>query len=117
MNTLKKESATEEAILDAARKIFEQNGFIGARMQQISRESGINKALLHYYFRSKEKLFERIFDEALTQVDHLFSTWEKPEREWKDQLRHFITRLFEYLQENSMLFILREISRKPELLK
>ena len=57
--------STEEAILVAARKVFESKGFDGARMQEISDRAGINRALLHYYFRSKDKMFERIFDEAL----------------------------------------------------
>jgi AcrR family transcriptional regulator len=52
---------TEKKILKAANKIFRNKGMDGARMQDIADEAGINKALLHYYFRSKELLFERIF--------------------------------------------------------
>jgi AcrR family transcriptional regulator len=51
----------EERILEAASKVFRQRGFDGARMQEIADEAAINKALLHYYFRSKEQLFERVF--------------------------------------------------------
>ncbi len=57
-------SDTEEQILKAARKLFENKGFNGARMQEIADEAGINKSLLHYYFRSKEGLFDQIFLEA-----------------------------------------------------
>jgi len=59
---------TEERILDAAKKVFMQKGSAGARMQDIADAAGINKALLHYYFRSKEKLFEVIFREAATKL-------------------------------------------------
>lgn len=52
---------TEQKILQAAIKVFIQNGFDGARMQQIADEAGMNKALIHYYFKNKENLFERIF--------------------------------------------------------
>jgi TetR/AcrR family transcriptional regulator len=52
---------TEGRILAAASKVFQQRGFDGARMQEIADEAGINKALLHYYFRSKDLLFERVF--------------------------------------------------------
>lgn len=52
---------SEERILEAASKVFRQRGFDGARMQEIADEAGINKALLHYYFRSKDLLFERVF--------------------------------------------------------
>jgi len=57
-----KSSNTESKILEAARKVFIKKGLAGARMQEIADEAGINKALLHYYFRSKEKLFDKIFE-------------------------------------------------------
>lgn len=54
-------SKTEEKILRAAREIFLQKGRDGARMQEIADLAGINKALLHYYFRSKDRLYDEIF--------------------------------------------------------
>ena len=60
-----KEFSTEQTILQAAKKVFIQKGMEGARMQEIADEAGINKALLHYYFRSKDKLFEAIFQDAI----------------------------------------------------
>jgi AcrR family transcriptional regulator len=56
--------AAEERILEAATKIFREKGREGARMQEIADAAGINKALLHYYFRSKDLLFERVFIES-----------------------------------------------------
>lgn len=56
-----KEISQEQVILDAASKVFMRKGYDGARMQEIADEAGINKALLHYYFRSKELLFHQIF--------------------------------------------------------
>ena len=61
------ELSTEKTILEAAKKVFLDKGFDGARMQEIADEAGINKALLHYYFRSKDKLFDAIFEEAFKQ--------------------------------------------------
>jgi len=52
---------TEAKILDAAHVVFMRSGTAGARMQEIADEAGVNKALLHYYFRSKEKLAEAVF--------------------------------------------------------
>ena len=46
-------SSTEEKIYEAARKVFIRKGMDGARMQEIADEAGMNKALLHYYFRNK----------------------------------------------------------------
>lgn len=52
---------TESRILDAAKAVFIRRGTSGARMQDIAEEAGVNQALLHYYFRSKEKLSEAVF--------------------------------------------------------
>ncbi len=60
-----KKDNTEEKIIDAATDVFVQKGMDGARMQEIADLAGINKALLHYYFRSKEKLFDAIFSKLV----------------------------------------------------
>src|SRR6478752_4643325 len=52
---------TEQRILDAAHAVFVRRGTAGARMQEIAEEAGVNKALLHYYFRSKSRLGEAVF--------------------------------------------------------
>ena len=59
------EQNTEQKILEAAEKVFLQSGYDGARMQEIADVAGINKAMLHYYFRSKDALFGKIFDEKV----------------------------------------------------
>ena len=59
---------TEKKILLAAKKVFHEKGFDGARMQEIADVAGINKSLLHYYFRSKENLFNSVFQEALQGI-------------------------------------------------
>ncbi len=58
----------EIRILDAARRVFTRQGTAGARMQQIAAEAGVNQALIHYYFRSKEQLAERVFLEAIGKL-------------------------------------------------
>src|SRR3954463_7666646 len=65
----KKDIPPEQKILEAAKQVFFDKGMHGARMQDIADKAGINKAMLHYYFRSKEKLFETIFIDA---TGHLF---------------------------------------------
>src|SRR5687768_12643795 len=55
---------TEDKILQAARTVFIRSGTAGARMQEIAEEAGVNQALLHYYFRSKERLSEAVFRET-----------------------------------------------------
>jgi AcrR family transcriptional regulator len=59
---------TEQQILDAAHVVFLRRGTSGARMQDIAAEAGVNQALLHYYFRSKERLSEAVFRRAAAQL-------------------------------------------------
>jgi AcrR family transcriptional regulator len=59
---------TEQRILEAARVVFIRRGTAGARMQEIAAEAGVNQALLHYYFRSKERLAEAVFRQVAGRV-------------------------------------------------
>jgi len=61
-------AGTEQQILDAAHAVFVRHGTSGARMQDIAAEAGVNQALLHYYFRSKERLSEAVFRRAAAQL-------------------------------------------------
>ena len=63
-----KDSDTENRILQAARTVFIRRGTSGARMQEIAEEAGVNQALLHYYFRSKERLSEAVFGEVAARM-------------------------------------------------
>jgi AcrR family transcriptional regulator len=65
------ETSTEERIKEAAVRIFMEKGMFGARMQDIADAAEINKAMLHYYFRTKRQLFEIVYREQFVQ---LFST-------------------------------------------
>ena len=59
---------TEQRILDAAHAVFMRRGTAGARTQEIADEAGVNKALLHYYFRTKDRLAEAVFQRAARQL-------------------------------------------------
>jgi AcrR family transcriptional regulator len=65
MNNVKNKN-TESLILEAAKSVFQSKGMAGARMQEIANEAGINKAMLHYYYRSKQLLFEAVFKNAFS---------------------------------------------------
>src|SRR5512138_3043144 len=64
----RRDGRTEQRILDAARTVFVRRGTAGARMQEIAAEAGVNQALLHYYFRSKERLASAVFQQVATRV-------------------------------------------------
>jgi TetR/AcrR family transcriptional regulator len=63
-----REAATEQRILDAARSVFLRHGTAGARMQEIAKEAHVNQALLHYYFRSKERLSNAVFQQVASRL-------------------------------------------------
>lgn len=108
---------TEQKILIAARKEFEQKGFNGARMQNVADLAGISKPSLHYYFRTKENLFKKIFDEALEEYMPLVNTWINDSLSWDEKIKFFTSELVKYVKEGHMLFLIREINRNPDLLE
>lgn len=63
-----RDARTEQRILTAARTVFLRAGTAGARTQEIAREAGVNSALLHYYFRSKEQLAAAVFRDAAREM-------------------------------------------------
>ncbi len=106
---------TEALILDAARKVFLENGFDGSTMQQIANVSGINKALLHYYFRSKDRLFEAVFMEAFAKmVPNLFKIFTA-DIEFTEKIRGLVNAYMSALQAYPQIpqFILHELHRNP----
>lgn len=117
MNDIKKDN-TEEKILDAAQTVFIQKGMDGARMQEIANEAGINKALLHYYFRSKQKLFEAIFGVVFSKAFPNIKQFMTSDIPVEEKLGQFIEKYIDLLFQNPYLpsFILKEINRDPEFL-
>ena len=111
-----KHTETESLILDAARKVFLENGFDGTTMQKISDEAGINKALLHYYFRSKDRLFEAVFIEAFSRMIPNLMKIFASEAEFTDKIKGFIDTYITALQQYPQipLFILHELHRNPD---
>jgi TetR/AcrR family transcriptional regulator len=109
---------TEAKILEAAKTIFIEEGYIGSSMQQIADEAGINKALLHYYYRNKEKLFHAafaaIFETYIPKAQEIFDS----DLSFFDKIRQFVSTYIDLLLTNPMvpIFILQEINRNPDLL-
>lgn len=110
------EISTEKTILEAARKIFIRKGMEGARMQEIADEAGINKALLHYYFRSKEKLFQAIFEDAILKIVPGIMEMFRSDLPLFEKIEIFTGKYIDTFAENPFLpgFILNELSRDPQ---
>jgi len=116
MVKLRKEQNTEEKILEAAKKIFLKEGMAGARMQDIADEAGINKAMLHYYFRSKEKLFEKIFTELSQHFfPRLVRIFESDYSLFR-KIESFVAEYIDQMRQTPYLpiFVLNEVNRQPE---
>jgi len=116
MVKLRKEQNTEEKILEAAKKVFLKEGMAGARMQDIADEAGINKAMLHYYFRSKEKLFEKIFTELSQHFfPRLVKIFESDEPLFR-KIESFVVEYIDQMRQTPYLpiFVLNEVNRQPE---
>jgi AcrR family transcriptional regulator len=111
-----KDKSTEEKILDAARKVFVLKGLDGARMQDIADEAGINKALLHYYFRTKDKLFEMIFMETVGKIFPRFEMILLSDMDLFDKIRQIVSSYIEVIIHNPYLplFVLNEMNKNPE---
>jgi TetR/AcrR family transcriptional regulator len=110
--------STEKLILESARKVFIEKGYDGARMQEIAEEAGINKALLHYYFRSKDKLFESIFSVAFSQFMPSVVEVMGSDKPFDQKIKVFICNYIDLIQENPHipLFVLHELQRDPQRL-
>lgn len=111
-----KDSSTEKRILEAASKIFIQHGLSGARMQDIADEAGINKALLHYYFRSKDKLFETIFAEVAGRFLPRVNTILNSDLTLFEKIEGFCIEYMDNISKNPFipLFVINEMNKQPK---
>ena len=110
------EKLTEEKIFEAATIVFEEEGLSGARMQSIADRAGINKALLHYYFRTKDHLFEAVFTKLAKKMFMKFNPMFENNLSMEEKIRFFFKEHISFMQQNPKLpgFILNEINHNPQ---
>lgn len=114
------EKDTESKILQAAKKVFILKGLDGARMQEIADEAGINKALLHYYFRSKDQLFMMIFKKEISNFfPRIMPFIKSKELDFEGKIRVFVENYIDIFIANPFLpvFVIREVNRNPMVVK
>lgn len=108
---------TEQRIIEAAEQEFMLKGFAGARTSTIAERAGVTHAMLHYYFRTKENLFERIMADKLRLLREVFIIpgYER-EVSLNELIRRIIDRHLDIASENPDLphFIMTEIHSNPE---
>jgi len=112
----KKDKNTEDRILEAARKVFVRKGMAGARMQDIADEAGINKAMLHYYFRNKEKLFGVTFREAALRLFPRINDIINADKPLFSKIEDFCSEYIDICIEDPYvpLFVINEIGQNPD---
>ncbi|MBN1883884.1 MAG: TetR/AcrR family transcriptional regulator [Deltaproteobacteria bacterium] len=109
---------TERRILMASVKIFSEKGFDGSRTDEIAKLAGVNKAMIHYYFESKERLYVTLISLVFKRLSLILREYFEdisPETVEED-ISHFVDRYFEFLRANTKFFkmLLWELARGGE---
>jgi TetR/AcrR family transcriptional regulator len=110
---------TEALIKEAARRVFITKGLAATRTEDIALEAGVNKALVNYYYRSKDKLFEAVFYEEMIELtENMRAVLFNQELTVFEKIRQLVEGDFDVLMKNPglPLFILNEVARNPCLM-
>lgn len=116
---MKKEETTEQQILDAAKNVFQHKGMDGARMQEIADVAGINKAMLHYYYRSKQLLFEAVFKNVFSLLAPQLNTILNDDSPIEEKIRSFTSNYTAFMTKHPYLpnFIISELNRNHNFIE
>lgn len=111
------ESTKEQLILESAEREFLQKGFEGARTTSIAKAAGVNHAMLHYYFRTKELLFKKILDQKMQLMDRLIlSAFGDSQLPLVDRIRKGVADHYDFIAANPDLprFLVNEVFTHPD---
>lgn len=108
--------SAEQRIFDAAHQVFVQKGLDGAKMQEIADHAGINKALLHYYYRTKEKLYETVARAVINRAFPTLLSFVESDEPLRAKISRFIDFYIDLISRNPFvpLFIIGEMNRHPD---
>ena len=110
-------SITEQKIKEAARKVFVKKGYNAARTRDIAEEAGVNLALINYYYRSKEFLFDKIILESIDAFrNSLYAMMNDPETNIHEKIQLIVENYYSMFEQNPELpmFIFHELENKNE---
>jgi AcrR family transcriptional regulator len=113
------EAQTEKLIKEKAKILFFQKGFLNATTQEIADEAGVNRALIHYYFRSRELMLETLLDETLQEKRDRVRSVLTSDLPFREKIAHYIDTIVDYGLKYPYLdnFIISETARRPEKVK
>src|SRR5262245_41596089 len=111
-----RDSDTERRILDAAHTVFVRRGTSGARMQEIAAEARVNQALLHYYFRSKDRLSQAAFERAALEFMPAVIRALAADLDLDAKVAHIVELYLDHLTRTPYLpgYIISEVTHHPE---
>nr|WP_302180090.1 TetR/AcrR family transcriptional regulator [Chryseosolibacter indicus] len=106
-------------IKDKAKVLFFQKGLLDATTQEIADEAGVNRALIHYYFRSREQLMETLLEEVMLEKQETIREILKTEHPFKIKIAKFIGALIDHGLKYPYLenFVISETARNPDRIK
>lgn len=113
------EAHTENLIKEKAKILFFQKGFLNATTQEIADEAGVNRALIHYYFRSREQMLEILLDETMQEKKDRMRKILTSDRPFREKIAHYISMIvdrglkYPYLDN----FVISETARRPDKVK
>ncbi|MFZ4725936.1 MAG: TetR/AcrR family transcriptional regulator [Paludibacter sp.] len=116
----KNDQNMELLILEVAERLFLENGFALTSTTKIAKEAGCNQALVHYYFRTKENLFNIIFEQKFRKFFlSIFEMKNFGELTFCEKLKYIIESHFDLLKKNPKIpaLLLNELLRKPEQIR
>ena len=108
---MKEEKTNEQLILEAAEREFISKGYSGAKTTSIAQEAGVTHAMLHYYFRTKENLFQKVFQEKVHLIGSSFETVLDENLPFEAVIRSFVESHFDFVMQNGQLvnFVFNEV--------
>lgn len=109
----------ENKIIEAARTVFIERGYAETSMSEIATKAGINRPVLHYYFRTKDKMFQAVFGSIVSSViPQVFDAIMQREKSIAERIECIINAYYSLFESTPYLplFMLRELNRDPELL-
>ncbi len=111
---------TKDKILETARMLFMKEGLEGVRMQMVADEAGVNKGLLHYYYKSKDKLFTAVFNKVTSDLlKSIGDIFDNEEVSLEEKIDYAVDAYFSFLSKNPRIpvFFIFEINRDSGILK
>ena len=117
---IKPEQSMEQTILEVAERLFLEKGFALTSTTEIAKKVGCNQALVHYYFRTKDNLFNTIFEQKFRMLfENMYASQNFGNISFSEKVRHAVESHFDLLTNNPKLPLLvaTELSRLPENLK